>query len=356
MAKNSDKFRDDVTDEDGSGWLNRFLAEEDNLDKRATWQLASWGAGSVGLLIIAILATRSPAAIQREQLASNEFARQAQQVQWIARESQNKARELAAAVETLNADRDRLYARVTVIEQGLDSVTGSLNKPSSAPVAAATPPAQAATPAPEASPVAPQRPAEAKVEPAPLPKIAPVATITPAPQPPAKSEQKAAAPIPEPTVTSSITPPEATSESSSANLVRRTEFGVDLGGANSIEGLRAVWRGALKTNSQRLASMQPIIVVKERNDGLGMQLRLVAGPLANAAEAAKLCAGVQADTNRSCDTAVYEGQRLNMTSEKKIEAPVHRSRRRGKSRVESVVEEKPKRSALSSFFNSSNNN
>jgi len=353
MAKNSDKFRDDVTDEDGSGWLNRFLAEEDSLDKRATWQLASWGAGSVGMLIIAILATRSPAAMQREQLASNEFARQAQQVQWIAKESQNKSRELAAAVETLNADRDRLYARVTVIEQGLDSVTGSLNKPSSAPVVAVAPPAQAA-PVSESEPIR-ARPAEAKAEPAPLPKIAPVATVTPAPQPPAKAEQTATAPIPEPAVTAAIKPPETNaSENLSANVVRRTEFGVDLGGANSVEGLRAVWRGALKTNSQRLASMQPIIVVKERNDGLGMQLRLVAGPLANAAEAAKLCAGVLADSNRSCDTAVYEGQRLNMTSEKTIEAPVQRSRRRGKSRVESVVEEKPKQSAFSSFFSNTN--
>ena len=353
MTKNPGKFDDDVTDEDGSSWLNRFLAEEDELDKRATWRLASWGAGSVGLLIVAILAMRSPAAIQREQLASNELARQAQQVQWIARESQNKARELAAAVDTLNADRDRLYARVTVIEQGLDSVTGSLNKPSSPPVAAQPSQVQATAPAPESSQTGPAR-AETKAEAPPPPKIAPVATVAPAPQQPAKIEQKAAAaaPPPEPAVTAAIAPEADAADA--ASIVRRTEFGIDLGGANSIEGLRAVWRGALKTNPQRLASMQPIIVVKERNDGLGMQLRLVAGPLANAAEAAKLCAGVLAESSRPCETAVYEGQRLNMTSEKKIDTPVHRARRRSKSHVETTVEEKPKKSALSSFFSGNN--
>lgn len=107
------------------------------------WRLASWGVGTVGALIVAILATRSPAAINRDQLASAELARQSQQVQWIAKESQNKARELAAAVDTLNGDRDRLYARVTVLEQGLDSVTGALARPAPASPPAASPAAAA---------------------------------------------------------------------------------------------------------------------------------------------------------------------------------------------------------------------
>jgi len=69
---------------------------------------------------------------------------------------------------------------------------------------------------------------------------------------------------------------------------QRTEFGVDLGGANSIDGLRALWRGLLKSNAASVASLRPIIVVKERNNGLGMQLRLVAGPLSDAAATAPI--------------------------------------------------------------------
>jgi hypothetical protein len=361
MTKDRNKFRDNLTDDDGAGWINRFLAEEDESNGLSMWRLASWGVGSVGALIIAILATRSPAAINRDQLASSEIARQSQQVQWIAKESQHKARELAAAVETLNADRDRLYARVTMIEQGLDSVTGALTRPASAapqpaPVPAA--PAQVApAPSAEADSIGPVKPVEAKAEPgAPPPKIAPVATVAPATAhaaakpAPQKAELPPTDPAPTATATAAIASSEpATSETPSQNLVRKTEFGVDLGGANSIEGLRAVWRGALKVYSQHLASLQPIIVVKERHDGLGMQLRLVAGPLSDAAEAAKLCAGFLTESNRPCETSIYEGQRLNVIGQKKPEASVPRAKRRSKQHSEQV-EELPKTSSFSSFF------
>lgn len=366
MTKDRNHFRDDLTEDDGAGWINRFLAEEDEFGGPSMWRLASWGVGTVGALIVAILATRSPAAINRDQTASAELARQSQQVQWIAKESQNKARELAAAVETLNSDRDRLYARVTVLEQGLDSVTGALARPAPAPPPATSP--AAAAPAPgvllpvvEADPIGSVKPAEAKTEPvAQLPKIAPVATAPAAPSPPAKAtEQRAETSAtdqpPAPAVTAAVPPPNpAPVETPSAAIVRKTEFGIDLGGANSIEGLRAVWRGAVKSNSQQLASLQPIIVVKERHDGLGMQLRLVAGPLSDAAEAAKLCAGVLTESNRPCETALYEGQRLSMISEKQPEAKkpegqVHRSKRRSKQRGEPVAEQ-PKPSSFSSFF------
>ncbi len=370
MAKDRNQFRDDLTEDDGAGWINRFLAEEDELDGRSMWRLASWGVGTVGALIVAILATRSPAAMNRDQLASAELARQSQQVQWIAKESQNKARELAAAVDTLNGDRDRLYARVTMLEQSLDSVTGALARPAaSLPPAtqptspAASAPAQTSLPqATEADPIGPVKPTEAKAESVPqLPKIAPVATAPAATSPPVKPvEQKAetstADQPPAPTVTAAIAPQNpAAVETPPAAIVRKTEFGVDLGGANSIEGLRALWRGVIKGNLQQLASLQPIIVVKERHDGLGMQLRLVAGPLSDAAEAAKVCAGVLTESNRACETAVYEGQRLNMISEKQPEAKKpegqgYRSKRRSRQRSEPVVEERPKTSAFSSFF------
>ncbi|MEY9555924.1 putative membrane protein [Bradyrhizobium japonicum] len=52
-------------------------------------------------------------------------------------------------------------------------------------------------------------------------------------------------------------------------------------------------------------------MIKEGNAGLGMQLRLGAGPLINAAAAAKLCAGL-AENDRHCETTVFDGQRLSM--------------------------------------------
>ena len=383
MSKDRKPFRGEQPDDDGAGWINRFLADEDELDGRMMWRLASWGAGSVAALVVAILATRSPAAINRDQVAAAELTRQSQQVQWVAKESQNKARELAAAVDVLNADRDRLYARVTVLEQGLDSVTGALSRQSAATAPTVTEPSQASpVPPTDADLIGPVRPSEirtaeakatetktveAKAEAStPLPKIAPVATIAPAaPATPAKpAEQKtesaAIADQPPPVITASLPPDPMVSDLPPAGVVRRTEFGVDLGAAKSIDGLRGIWRAAVKSSPQHLASLQPIIVVKERHDGFGMQLRLVAGPLSDAAEAAKVCASLLTENNRACETSIYEGQRLNLISEKTAaekppekaaeEHPVQRPKRRSRLRNEPAVEKPRTTSSFSSFF------
>ena len=51
--------------------------------------------------------------------------------------------------------------------------------------------------------------------------------------------------------------------------------------------------------------------MKEGSNGLGMQLRLVAGPLNDAGAAAKICA-VLTENKRHCETAIFDGQRLSL--------------------------------------------
>jgi hypothetical protein len=132
-----------------------------------------------------------------------------------------------------------------------------------------------------------------------------------------------AAPIPD--VVASASPTEEVSEDEQASsapklAVQRTEFGVDVGGANSIPGLRALWRGLLKSRSSApLADLRPIIVIRENRNGLGMQLRLVAGPINDAAAAAKICAAMMAN-DRTCTTTVFEGQRLTMSANEQMPA------------------------------------
>src|SRR6266852_4766477 len=138
MAKNSDHLAGGFETENTGGLLSGFLAEEDEFDRRALWRLGSWGAASVGAVIVAVLANQSSIGWRREQVAAADLARQSQQIQSVARESQNETRRLASAIDTLNGDRDRLYTRVTVLEQGLDSVTGAITKQNPA---AASPPA-----------------------------------------------------------------------------------------------------------------------------------------------------------------------------------------------------------------------
>jgi hypothetical protein len=132
MARDSDNLARSFETEDAGGLLTGFLAEEDQFDRRSLWRLGSWGVGAVGAVVVAVLANQSAVGWRRERIASIDLTRQSQQIQSIARESQNETRRLASAIDTLNGDRDRLYSRVTVLEQGLDSVTGSIARQSAA--------------------------------------------------------------------------------------------------------------------------------------------------------------------------------------------------------------------------------
>jgi hypothetical protein len=131
--------------------------------------------------------------------------------------------------------------------------------------------------------------------------------------------------------------------------VQRTEFAVDVGSANSIGGLRALWRGLLKSNTA-LAELRPIIVVREGRTGLGMQLRLAAGPLGDAAAAAKICAGL-IENQRPCETTIFDGQRLSVKVDEPAATGKPVSHRRGTSRrVTGENAPKLETSTLASLF------
>jgi hypothetical protein len=427
MAKDSGNLAKRLETESSDGVLSGLLAEEDEFDRRTLWRLGSWAVGSVGAVVVAILA--SQLGMRHEQIASADLARQSQQIEQVAKETQSEARRLASAIDTLNSDRDRLYVRIGVLEQGLDSVTGAISRqnpqlpspPNGTPAASTsvTPPnlaqtataqsatssstasasavsanAAAAQPAPTVVPPAPTAttsvpPASAPVQSteagpsAPKPASAPVVstvsastaakvekppivassaesgptpsssavpstpTVPPAAPPsavlvasksmmgpPDPAAGKLIEPIPPPKVimaapipdvVASASPTEEVSEEEQPApapklAVQRTEFGVDVGGANSIPGLRALWRGLLKSRSNApLADLRPIIVIRENRNGLGMQLRLVAGPINDAAAAAKICAAMMAN-DRTCTTTVFEGQRLTMNADEPMPA------------------------------------
>src|SRR5437899_3088250 len=165
MAKDTKQLAGGFETESTGGVLTGFLAEEDEFDRRSLWRLGSWGAASVGAVIVALLASQSSIGWRREQIAAADLARQAQQLQAAARDSQSETRRLVSAVDTLNSDRDRLYSRVTVLEQGLDSVTGAIARQNlaaasaqatatSSPTAETQPAPQSPATAPAASPVA----------------------------------------------------------------------------------------------------------------------------------------------------------------------------------------------------------
>ena len=432
MARKPDHLPNFEADDTG-GVLSNLLADEDELDRRALWRLGSWGVGATAAVVLAVMASQSSFGLKREQVAAADLARQAQQIQLVARETQNEARRLAAAIDTLSGDRDRLYSRVTSLEQGLDSVTGAIARQGSAP---ASPPAanaepQAAQnpqPSPPVAPVATapatatatDKSTAATAEPAPTAvysaakdavktdaakaesarleaakaEMAKADTVKPesakpSPATPLMASQSIMAPpdpaagkliepgnAPNPVIASPIpdvvaaapsaTDAEADDDTAPKVSLRRTEFGVDLGSANSVNGLRALWLGLLKSRSNApLTALRPIIVIKEATGGLGMQLRLVAGPLNDAGAAARICA-VLTENKRPCETAIFDGQRLSLKSDDTpptAAKPMPRRRSIAKRAAAAVVEEAPKKpeappaatqATLSTFFNRKN--
>jgi len=430
MAKNSDHLAGRFENENTGGLLTGFLAEENDFDRRSLWRLGSWGVGAVGAVVVALLANQSPTGWRREQIAAAELTRQSQQIQSVAKESQNETRRLASAIDTLNGDRERLYSRITVLEQGLDSVTGSIARqnaavapPQAAPVSspagsssagspatgsAATAPVAAASPARAEPPPAAQTPAQAPVvapvasaaaaktaatsdKPAPVtavaepgpataastgqttastaPVAAPATPLMAAKSmmaPPDAAAGKLIAPDPPPEAaaappeTVAAAPDDANAEAVPAtSTVQRTEFAVDLGAANTVGGLRALWRGLLKSRSNSaLTALRPIIVVKEGGAGIGTQLRLAAGPLSDAAAAAKICAAI-IEHQKTCETTVFDGQQLAMKDDDPPPAaarpasvkPSPHRRSVAKQRVTNEEPPKPEpTTTLSSFF------
>lgn len=389
MAKDSDPLADAFGTKETGGLFSGLLAEESAFDRRMMWRLGSWGAAAVGAVVIAVMANQAQLGWRRDQAAAADLARQADRLQMLTKESQNEARRLAAAIETLNTDRDRLYSRVTVLEQGLDSVTGAIAKQTATPQQGAKPqdPAPAApSVAPVASTPAPANdkprteaakdsqkdtPKEAlKEPPSPPPQTAAAASLvqqTPAMnsalpaiplvpskpimappdssaskliQPEAAEKKAEPAPAPAEVVAAATRPPEAAENESPAIAVQQTRFAIDLGGANSIDGLRALWRGLTKSHPE-IAALRPIIMIKEGTTGLGMQLRLGAGPLVNAAVAAKFCAGL-AENDRHCETTVFDGQRLSMRGgqEKGQEKSQEKAQEKTQDRVQEKSPEK----------------
>jgi hypothetical protein len=236
------------------------------LRTRPLWRLFGWGSAATIALAAVALTSQTEAGGKRLQLAltfANVPERAVAQIPPRAVETEAETKRLAAQVRDLAADRERLTARIATIERNLADMTGSIKQQSeqlAADRAANTPP-----------PPAPSQPAL-------TPLAMPAVTHTPAaapenPPPPAK-----------------------------------LEYGIDLGGAASIEVLRIHW-AAMKANyGPLLAGLHPLASQYPKHP-TGVTYRVVAGPLPTAAEAAKLCARFPV-TRTGCHPAKFNGVQL----------------------------------------------
>jgi hypothetical protein len=223
------------------------------------------------------------------------------------------------AIRALAAERDRLAARLDQVERSVGDITAAIPKvrPEPAAVIAPAPAAEVVQPAPAPPATAMTQP-ETKLTAAPATEAAPAPPV-PAPTATAMPQTKLTAPAPQKLAAGKSLPqakpqiqaaaPNQSAISSTDSIATRTEFAVDLGGEATMDGLRALWATIRGNHGAALQSLRPLVSVREGAKPGTVELRLVAGPLANAGAAAKVCAGLQAK-GVPCQTTVFDGQRL----------------------------------------------
>jgi hypothetical protein len=242
-------------------------------DMRELWRVGLWGIGAATAVTLAAFAAVSSAGTQRIVLAVAQIRGMAgaPPTQTARVNDRDEVRRLAESVRVLAADRDRLLARIDTLERSVDDMTGSITRQTDSAARQTEPPAAA-------------RPAETSSS-----ATATVNVPVPRPAPLPPQTQPATAPL------------EATTA--------RAEFGIDLGGASSINGLRGLWAAAKSRYGAALDGLRPIISLRETGRPGGVELRLVAGPFSNAASAARVC-GTIAGSGALCQPALFDGQRL----------------------------------------------
>ncbi|HVY56468.1 MAG TPA: hypothetical protein VHA77_01320 [Xanthobacteraceae bacterium] len=238
----------------------------EHFDRWSLVRLGAWGMCAVLALAAAVAASRSDAGLYRLGAVlgrAHVAATGSTEAGAVAHGPavENELQRLAATVRRLSEDRDRLARRLEALERNFDDRTGSIGVRGSV----------------SANPLR-------------------------APLIPLEETNGGAGPIPAGGMSPDAAAP------ADADQVTRTEFGVDLGGSSSLEGVRTLWISVKGNRSSLFTGLRPVIAVREDRSGR-LDLRLIAGPMSNAGTAARLCA-VLGEAGLFCQPTVFDGQRL----------------------------------------------
>jgi hypothetical protein len=310
--------------------------DEGHIDMRPLFRIATWGVCSVVAVGAVIFTGRTEVGAERAGVAlaalrdapNDLIAHPANLLATSGPGSDAETRRLADTVRKLSADRDRLAIRVAALEQNLNDLTGSISRDrsagsngagASAPpaprpddkanTAPPTPPAVIAAPATAPSDTASQSGDDARTAPPPAPAVAlpqprpsRMATIqsyvnstsTPAAGAGADTQVAAAPPTANPL-------PEASPNG----------FAIDLGTATNVNTLRAHWGSVKTAHAALLDGLRPLVSVRTSARPGFTEFHLVAGPIADADVATRLCAAL-ASVRVPCRPATFDGQRLDL--------------------------------------------
>ncbi len=97
---------------------------------------------------------------------------------------------------------------------------------------------------------------------------------------------------------------------SAAAVISSTSFGLELAATLSLTDGQALWDDLKARHPDVLADLSPRISILETESGR-LELRLIAGPIRNAATVAALCARLRT-VGQTCNGTIFEGQSLAM--------------------------------------------
>jgi hypothetical protein len=256
--------------------------------------LGGWGgAAAIALIALAIASqTKTAGERLRQVFAIKEPAAIAQMPPRVS-QLESDVQLLTAQVRALTVERDRLAGRIALLESSLDDMTGAIKRQAAATAAALA--AKTAAPAPSA----PATIAASPPLPAALTPPSPVATVSAAPK--SDASNAAAVPMP-PTRVAAVAANEPQSSVSPQN-----EFGLDLGGAATLDGIRQRWVTVKASFGPLLSGMYPLAAREHRAGASGY--RLVVGPLPNSPAATGLCAHFAA-ARTACKSVKFDGEQI----------------------------------------------
>jgi len=308
-------------------------------DNSVLWRVSLWGGAATVAVAAALLITQTDIgsgrlveALAQPKTASPQTAGNDELLKRVEAQRVEETRLLEARIRELSADRERLNARLASLEQNVTDITGSIKRdlaivaataPTARPLPEARPAAPVLSPPPTATPAEaqPAPKAEAKVEAKPEPKPEPKAEVKTEAKPEAKADpapaakpeaaaapaeapaQAAAVPMP-PARVAALAPPAAEAAN---DATRKSQLGVEIGGARSMEILNARW-AAVKANFGPLIEGLSPLVRHDNRPGI-VPYRLIVGPLPNGAAAAELCTRLHA-SKVACRTTPFTGDKF----------------------------------------------
>jgi len=306
--------------------------DEGHIDMRPLLRIGTWGCCAVIAVGGVVFAGRSEVGAERAQIAlatlrdaPRELITHPGNLLALRTTTDDaETRRLNEAVAKLTADRDRLATRVATLEQSLNDLTGSIAR-GQAPAAIATATAPTAPRPEEKSEFPPPAPTDiastptnngdsrSLAPPADQPAPAPVANVP-------ASRQSRMATI-QSYVTSATPPAPATgAESRVAATSAETAppadtppngFAIDLGTATNVNTLRVHWNSVKGAHARMVEGLRPLVSVRQSNRPGFTEFHLVAGPVADAEAAAKLCEALTS-VRVACRPSTFDGQRLDL--------------------------------------------